>query len=210
MSESIRVTILPYRSTASGMTTYSDYLLKSLILTGVDVSVVGFGLPPIFIIQEGIEYNDLGTDPNRMDYIGGPWLTYLYIREVLKKFFSRGVRKSDIFHYIYPGANINIKHFQNSMEVVTSWGFASVHDIMTRTTLDLNLSSLPFALIGKLQHFYLDKTSYSKADLIIGTTSASINFWEKNVKGLSGKYILENSLVIWDILTYLNFLQFNP
>ena len=189
MAETIKVTIIPYRRTGSGMTTYTDYLLKSLVRAGIDLSVVGFGSPPKFVIQEGIEYYDIGTDPYRMDYIGGPWVTYFFIREVVKKFLLRKSENSEIIHYVYPGANINIKQFRNSMEVVTSWGFASINDIIKLTTMDFNLRFLPIAMLGKLQHFYMDKTSYSKADLIIGTTSATINFWLKKIDRLSGKYI---------------------
>lgn len=188
MSEGLTVFILPYRSTGSGMTTYTNYLIKAISKTGVDVKVVGFGPPPNFIIQNGIPFFTIGEDPYKMDYLGGPAATYAWIRRKLKKLNYELENGDKVFHFVYPGANF-VPQDSTSRTVVTAWGYSSKLDILNKSLLDFPLLKYPVVVLGKFQHFYLDLHSYSNADFVIGTTSETIEFWKKRLKSFNGKYI---------------------
>ncbi|MEM4068156.1 MAG: glycosyltransferase [Candidatus Micrarchaeaceae archaeon] len=188
MNNDVAVTILPYRSIGSGMTTYSDYLIKAIFKAGANVRVVGFGPYPDFLKELDIPFYGLGKDPKKMDYLGGPAITYTWIKRRLNKFISDSTLKVGVFHFIYPGAN-----FMSSKEavrtVVTAWGYSSKLEILCKSQLDFPLFKYPVVVLGKLEHYYMDLNSYRKADLVIGTTSETVKFWSQRIKQFRGRYI---------------------
>ena len=188
MDNDLTVTVLPYRSTASGMTTYSDYLIKALLKARVDVRVVGFGSGPEFLNESDVPFYGLGEDPHKLDYLGGPMITYAWIRRRLSKFTTESALKGGIFHFIYPGANF-VSPKEAFPTVVTAWGYSSKFEILSKSPLDFSLFKYPVVVLGKLEHYYLDFHSYRKANLVIGTTSETIKFWSQKIKTFRGRYV---------------------
>ncbi len=188
MDQDSVVTILPYRRTGSGMTTYSNYMIKALKKANVNFRVVGFGPPPEFIKEMGIPYFEVAEDPYRMDYLGGPMVTYAWIRKKLEKFISRSELDSGIFHFIYPGANF-MTDKDHLPTVVTAWGFYSKAQIFSKSFLDFSILKYPIVTIGKLEHYYLDMHSYINADFMVGTTSETISFWKQRIRSIQGEYV---------------------
>ena len=184
--KTLRIIVAPFRRNGSGMTTYSEYLVRALCTVGVEVTVVGFGPEPAFAQSLGIHYIGLGDDPEFLNYMGGPALTYLHIKRKIAKTLQPLIANAEIVNFIYPGATT---HFERIKTVTTAWGFVPPLESVRDLKLNVSPKLYPLAAINAIEHYFMDRAAYKMSDAIIGTTSKTIRFWQRRIEGLQGKYI---------------------
>ena len=184
--KTLRIIVAPFRWNGSGMTTYSEYLIKALCGAGAQVTVVGFGPEPTFAQSLGADYAGLGDDPEFLNYMGGPVVTYLHIRRKVAKELQPLIADAEIVNFIYPGAT---KQFERIKTVSTAWGFSPPLESVIDLKLNVPLRLYPLAAINATEHYFMDRAAYKVSDAIIGTTSETIRFWSMRIEGLQGKYM---------------------
>lgn len=182
----LKIIVTPYRANGSGMTTYSEYLAMALSKAGAEVSVIGFGPEPKFIQSWDIHYVNLGDDPEFLNYLGGPALTYLYIRKKVANLLEHLSRDVEIINFTYPGATTRSK---NTKTLTTAWGYSTPLESISDLKLNVSPKIYSLAALNYFEHYFMDKGAYARSDAIIGTTSETVKFWKMRVKGLEGKYL---------------------
>lgn len=179
------VLLIPFRPSGSGMHVYAGYLAKSLRLAGINVKVVGYGLPVSDLIDLGVEYYSLGPDPTKLDWLGGPLTTYKYIKKQLVKFINNTKVKTDIIHFIYPEATFKIN---NIPIFATAWGYSTPSEILKDSTRKFSGFWTLLGQLAELEFYFMDLLAYKRCDGVICTTRAAEQFWSQKIKG-EFKYI---------------------
>lgn len=155
------------------MITYHIWLAKALSSLNVEVKIVGFGNRPYPIQNDSrIEYLSLGRDPGYLDWFGGIFTTYSYIKDRVSRVLNSEARGSDILHFIYPEATVRSSSI-NQRVVATAWGFSSIGDILSDAHYRYSGLWKLFGMIADFQFHLLDTHAFKKADGIICTTSAA-------------------------------------
>jgi glycosyltransferase involved in cell wall biosynthesis len=171
----LKVCVLPYRRSASGIAAYTLEVAKALSSQNVKVSLITFGLTKnqrINLEEIGINVIEASSkDPVKNDLLG-PLPAYILLsKRLLKVLFQENLLKHiDILHFTLPPATLSFKHYDTI--VATAWVPLDFKEDMEKNFRSFKFPWNFLSSLATIEGRIIDDVAFRKASKIICPTKS--------------------------------------
>lgn len=166
----LKVCVLPFRISASGIASYTIELANALAQSGLNITLIGFEISKrINELDPSIECVDIGNDPVKLMYLGGPITDYFLLSKKLKNVIKNSTKNFDLLHFTLAAASLS---FDQGF-VATSWAPISNAELIRLHPKMFRFPKNLLANVALVQFNFMEDISFLKASRIVSLVKAT-------------------------------------
>jgi glycosyltransferase involved in cell wall biosynthesis len=179
--ESLELVIAGYRSSSSGIATFTYELSKALAKAGHSIYLISWGMPRHLKAELtclGVEILDLGRDPVELELFGGPLMGYqVFSKRVMDLLEVRRLKSPQI--YTIPALGMR----SHRIPLVFCWNYTGLKGLVINSLRGLQKHLKIPGIIASTQYIAMDSMIFRRASWIGALTRASHKHHSKTYGG---------------------------